>query len=65
MLYRESHILLEGSADAALDGSRRACMEQFAALPLLIIDDLDMRKLSLTTSEEPLEIIMRRYHRHL
>jgi DNA replication protein DnaC len=33
------------------------------ALPLLIIDDLGMRKLPLTAAEDLLEIIMRRYER--
>ena len=32
-------------------------------VPLLIIDDLGMRKLPLTAAEELLEIIMRRYER--
>ena len=32
-------------------------------MPLLIIDDLGMRKLPLTAAEELLEIIMRRYER--
>ena len=32
-------------------------------MPLLIVDDLGMRKLPLTAAEELLEIIMRRYER--
>ncbi len=35
----------------------------WSLVPLLIIDDLGMRKLSLTAAEELLEIIMRRYER--
>ena len=38
-------------------------MELLSTVPLLIIDDLGMRKLPLTAAEELLEIIMRRYER--
>ena len=38
-------------------------VEQLTTVPLLIIDDLGMRKLPLTAAEELLEIIMRRYER--
>ena len=38
-------------------------MEFLVTVPLLIIDDLGMRKLPLTAAEELLEIIMRRYER--
>ncbi|HKF46933.1 MAG TPA: IS21-like element helper ATPase IstB [Terracidiphilus sp.] len=63
VLYRETHILLEELADATLDGERKEYMELLATVPLLIIDDLGMRKLPLTAAEELLEIIMRRYER--
>jgi DNA replication protein DnaC len=63
VLYREAHILLEELADAALDGKRKEHMELLSTVPLLIIDDLGMRKLPLTAAEELLEIIMRRYER--
>jgi DNA replication protein DnaC len=63
VLYREAHILLEELADATLDGNRKEQMELLATVPLLIIDDLGMRKLPLTAAEELLEIIMRRYER--
>ena len=63
MLYREAHILLEELADATLDGKRKEFMELLTTVPLLIIDDLGMRKLPLTAAEELLEIIMRRYER--
>src|ERR1700751_999955 len=36
-------------------------MDLLTTVPLLIIDDLGMRKLPLTAAEELLEIIMRRY----
>ena len=63
VLYREAHILLEELADATLDGERKEHMEQLSTVPLLIIDDLGMRKLPLTAAEELLEIVMRRYER--
>src|SRR5881409_1215364 len=42
---------------------RKAHMELLATVPLLIIDDLGMRKLGPTAAEELLEIVMRRYGR--
>jgi DNA replication protein DnaC len=63
VLCRETHTLLDELADAALDGSRKDYLESVAAVPLLIIDDLGMRKLPLTAAEELLEIILRRYER--
>jgi DNA replication protein DnaC len=38
-------------------------MEWLVSLPLLILDDLGMRKLPLTAAEDLLELIMRRYER--
>ena len=63
VLYQETHTLLEGIADANLDGNRKEHMEMLATVPLLIIDDLGMRKLPPTAAEELLEIVMRRYER--
>jgi DNA replication protein DnaC len=63
VLYRETHTLLDELAEATLDGTRKECMEFLETVPLLIIDDLGMRKLPLTAAEELLEIIMRRYER--
>src|SRR5881397_88449 len=63
VVYREAHILLEEIAEAALDGNRKEHMELLATVPLLIIDDLGMRKLGPTAAEELLEIVMRRYGR--
>ena len=63
VLYREAHTLLEELADATLDGNRKQHMELLTAVPLLIIDDLGMKRLPLTAAEELLEIIMRRYER--
>jgi DNA replication protein DnaC len=61
--YRETHVLLEELADAVLDGTRKEYMESLSSVPLLIIDDLGMRKLPLTAAEDLLEIVMRRYER--
>jgi DNA replication protein DnaC len=63
VLYREAHKLIEDLADATLDQTRKEQMELFSTVPLLIIDDLGMRKLPATAAEDLLEIIMRRYER--
>ena len=63
VLYREAHMLLEELADATLDGKRKEHVELLSTVPLLVIDDLGMRKLPVTAAEELLEIIMRRYER--
>jgi DNA replication protein DnaC len=61
--YREAHALLEELADATLDGTRKDYLAILATVPLLIIDDLGMRKLPHTAAEDLLELIMRRYER--
>ena len=63
VLYRETHTLLDEIAEASIDGSRKEYVAWLVAWPLLIIDDLGMRKLPLTAAEDLLEIIMRRYER--
>lgn len=63
VIYRETHILIEELADAALDGTRRDAVDRLATAPLLVIDDLGMRKLPPTAAEDLLEIIMRRYEK--
>src|SRR5437016_5288739 len=63
VLYREAHKLIEDLADATLDQTRKEQMELFSTIPLLIIDDLGMRKLPSTAAEDLLEIVMRRYER--
>src|ERR1017187_4835642 len=63
VLYREAHTLLEEIAESTIDGTRKEHMELLATVPLLIIDDLGMRKLPLTAAEELLEIIMRLHER--
>jgi DNA replication protein DnaC len=61
--YREAHTLIEELMDATLDERRRKHMADLESVPLLIIDDLGMRKLPPTAAEDLLEIIMRRYER--
>jgi len=63
VLYREAHVLVEEIADAVLDGTRKERLAELATVPLLIIDDLGMRKLPSTAAEDLLEIVMRRYER--
>jgi DNA replication protein DnaC len=63
VLYREAFVLLEELADATLDRTRKDYIEKLTTVPLLIIDDLGMRKLPITAAEDLLEIIMRRYER--
>ena len=61
--YREAHVLLEELADASLEGTRKDYMAAMEKVPLLIIDDLGMRKLPHTAAEDLLELVMRRYER--
>jgi DNA replication protein DnaC len=63
VLYRETHVLLDELAEANIDGTRKDYMTELVSMPLLIIDDLGMRKLPLTAAEDLLEIVMRRYQR--
>ncbi len=63
VVYREAHTLLEELADATIAGTRKAYLAELGTVPLLIIDDLGMRKLPHTAAEDLLELIMRRYER--
>ncbi len=63
VIYREAHTLLEDLTDATLEGTRKTHLAELATVPLLIIDDLGMRKLPHTAAEDLLELIMRRYER--
>lgn len=63
VIYREAHTLMEEIADATLDGTRKDYLADLASVPLLIIDDLGMRKLPHTAAEDLLEVVMRRYER--
>lgn len=63
VVYREAHVLIEQIADASIDGTRKQLLADLATVPLLIVDDLGMRKLPHTAAEDLLELIMRRYER--
>lgn len=63
VLYRETHRLLEELGEAQLLNERKSYLETVCAVPLLIVDDLGMRKLPHSAAEDLLEIIMRRYER--
>ena len=63
VIYREAHVLLEELAEASLDGTRKERFAALSAVPLLIVDDLGMRKLPATAAEDLLELVMRRYER--
>ena len=63
VVYREAHTLLEELAEATLAGTRKDYLAELATVPLLIVDDLGMRKLAHTAAEDLLELIMRRYER--
>ena len=63
VLYREVHGLLDELADAQLAGTRKRFLAQVSTVPLLLIDDLGMRRLPHTWAEDLLEIAMRRYER--
>lgn len=63
VVYREAHTLLEELGEAALAGTRKDYLAELTTVPLLIIDDLGMRKLPHTAAEDLLELVMRRYER--
>jgi DNA replication protein DnaC len=63
VLYRETHVLLEELTAASVDGTRAERIAFLATVPLLIIDDLGMRKLPHSAAEDLLELIMRRHER--
>jgi len=63
VLYREAHVLFEDLLLASATGERTETIAKYSEIPLLIIDDLGMRKLPASAAEDLLEIVMRRYER--
>jgi DNA replication protein DnaC len=63
VLYREAHVLFEDLLLAGATGERATAIAMYSEIPLLIVDDLGMRKLPASAAEDLLEIIMRRYER--
>ena len=58
VLYREAHTFLEELAEATLADTRKAYLAELTRVPLLIIDDLGMRKLPHIAAEDLLELIL-------
>ena len=52
VIYREAHTLLEELAEATLADTRKDYLTELTRVPLLIIDDLGMRKLPHTAAED-------------
>ncbi len=63
VMYREAHRLFEEIVLASATGERAQIVAVYSEIPLLIIDDVGMRKLPTAAAEDLLEIIMRRYER--
>src|SRR3989454_908893 len=63
VLYREAHALVDELAEAPPARARKPFLAQLTTVPLLIIDDLGMKRLPHTAAEDLLEIVMRRYER--
>jgi len=63
VIYREAHRLFEDLVLASVTDTRADVIAAFSEVPLLIIDDLGMRKLPANAAEDLLEIVMRRYER--
>ena len=63
VLYREAHVLFEDLLLANATAGRTDAIAMCSEIPLLIIDDLGMRKLPDNAAEDLLEIVMRRYER--
>jgi DNA replication protein DnaC len=63
VLYREAHRLFEDLVLADAAGERSSLITTLTETPLLIVDDLGMRKLPVSAAEDFLEIVMRRYER--
>ncbi len=63
VIYREAHRLFEDLVLASVTDTRADVIAAFSEIPLLIIDDLGMRKLPANAAEDLLELVMRRYER--
>jgi DNA replication protein DnaC len=63
VLYREAHVLFEDLLLANATDARSEAIATYSEIPLLIVDDLGMRRLPGNAAEDLLEIVMRRYER--
>jgi DNA replication protein DnaC len=61
VLYRSAFDLLEDIAEATATGRRKQYIADMVQVPLLIIEDLGLRKVPPTAAEDLLEILHRRY----
>jgi DNA replication protein DnaC len=63
VIYREAHVLFEELVLASAIDERTQAIATYSEIPLLIIDDVGMRKLPAAVAEDLLELVMRRYER--
>jgi DNA replication protein DnaC len=63
VLYRAAHKLFEDLVLAEACGEREQAIATLCEIPLLILDDVGMRKPPESAAEDLLEIVMRRYER--
>jgi DNA replication protein DnaC len=63
VLYRAAHKLFEDLVLAEACGEREETVATLRDIPLLILDDVGMRKPPISAAEDLLEIVMRRYER--
>ena len=61
--YKSAFDLLEDIAEATATGYRRSCIAEMTRIPLLIIEDLGLRRVPQSAAEELLEILHRRYQK--
>lgn len=63
VLYQSAFDLLEDIAEATATGQRRAYISKMTQVPLLIIEDLGLRRVPDSAAEDLLEILHRRYQK--
>ena len=61
--YKSAFDLLEDIAEATATGMRRSYIAEMTRIPLLIIEDLGLRRVPQSAAEELLEILHRRYQK--
>jgi DNA replication protein DnaC len=62
-LYRSAFDLLEDMAEATATGRRREYVAEMCRVPLLILEDLGLRRVPEAAAEDLLEILHRRYQK--
>ena len=61
--YKSAFDLLEDIAEATATGMRRSYIAEMTRIPLLIIEDLGLRRVPESAAEDLLEILHRRYQK--